>query len=170
MAHASDSIHAARPDDLGDLAGEGIGPQEIDAGPVSVVVCFGAATTLILIFLTIMFFKYMEGTILETKGLNEPDAKVKAVVDEQHAELAGYGAVDSQGKELTPDEKGVTPKPVKASIPIEAAMAMIVEQRTKDPNPKIVPMADPKKTDAKKEEPKKEEPKKDEPKKDAKGK
>ena len=165
MAHASESTHAARSDDLGDLAGEGIGPQEIDAGPVSVVVCFGAATTLILIFLTIMFFKYMQGTILETKGLDEPLVKVKSVVDEQHAELGAHGVVDSQGKELTPDEKGVTPKPVKASIPIEAAMAMIVEQRTKDPNPKIVPMVDPKK-----EPPKKDESKKAEPKKDAKGK
>ena len=159
MAHASD-------DDLG----EGIGPQEIDAGPVSVVVLFGAVTTVILIFLTIMFFKYMEGTILETKGMDDPQEKVAAVLKEQRQELDDYGAVDAQGKELVKDEKGVTPPPVKASIPIDAAMAMIVEQRIKDPNPKIVPVADPKKADAKKEEPKKTDAKKEEPKKDAKGK
>jgi hypothetical protein len=144
---------------------ESIGPQEIDAGPVTVVVGFGAVTTVILILMTIMFYKYMQGTILETKGLDEPIQKVAAILQEQHGELEGYGVVDAQGKELVPDAKGVKPPPVKASIPIEAAMAMIVDQRTKDPNPKITPVAAPPKTDAKKDEPKK-----DEPKKDAKGK
>jgi hypothetical protein len=162
MAHAAGGTHAE--DDLG----ETIGPQEIDAGPVSVVVCFGAATTVILIFLTIMFFNYMEGTILETKGFDDPQEKVAGILKEQRKELVDYGVVDAQGKELAPDEKGVTPPPVKASIPIETAMAMIVDQRIKDPNPKIVPVADPKKTDAKKEEPKKADQKKEEPKKDAK--
>lgn len=144
---------------------ESIGPQEIDAGPVTVVVGFGAVTTVILILLTIMFYKYMQGTILETKGLDEPIQKVAAIVKEQHLELEGYGVVDAQGKELVANEKGVKPAPVKASIPIEAAMAMIVDQRTKDPNPKITPVAAPPKTDSKKDEPKK-----DQPKKDAKGK
>jgi hypothetical protein len=106
---------------------EGIGPQEIDAGPVSVVVVFGAVTTLILIFLTIMFFNYMQAQILETKGFDEPLEKVASVVADQKKQLASYGPGDAQKKT--------------ASIPIDVAMAMIVEQRTKDPNPKIVPVA-----------------------------
>ena len=153
--------HRAKTDDLDDEDGEGIGPQEIDAGPVTVVVGFGAVTTVILIFLTIMFFSYMQGTILETKGLDDPDEKVKAVVDAQKKSMHEFGLVDSAGKTLPADAPAAAVKSAKASIPIETAMAMIVEERTKNPNPKIVPVVDPKKTDAKKDEPKKEEPKKD---------
>jgi signal transduction histidine kinase len=125
MAHAEDGLNIE----------EGIGPQEIDAGPVSVVVVFGAVTTLILIFLTIMFFNFMENQIMETKGLDEPIEKVAAVVADQKKQLASYGMVDAK-KNL-------------ASVPIDAAMAMIVEQRTKDPNPKINPALQAKPADAK---------------------
>jgi hypothetical protein len=115
MAHAEDGLDIE----------EGIGPQEIDAGPVSVVVIFGAVTTLILIFLTIMFFKYMENQIMETKGLDEPVEKVAAVIADQRKQLSSYNVVD--------------PKKNLVAVPIDTAMAMIVEQRTKDPNPKINP-------------------------------
>jgi hypothetical protein len=106
---------------------EGIGPQEIDAGPVSIVVVFGAVTTVILILLTILFYKFMVNTILETKGLDEPNVKVAAVIAEQRKDLASGGVVDAQKKLI--------------KVPIETAMAMIVEQRTKDPNPKLAPVA-----------------------------
>ena len=106
---------------------EGIGPQEIDPGPVSVVVVFGAATTVILILLTIMFYNYMERQILETKGLDEPNEKVVQTVAAQRKQLESYAVVDAK--------KGT------AQVPIETAMRMIVEQRTKDPNPHIVPVA-----------------------------
>lgn len=108
---------------------ESIGPQEIDAGPVSVVIVFGAVTTLILIFLTIMFFNFMQNQIMETKGLDDPLEKVATVVADQRKQLVSYGPGDAQKKT--------------AAIPIDVAMAMIVEQRTKDPNPKIVPVAAP---------------------------
>jgi len=117
MAHAEEGLDIE----------EGIGPQEIDAGPVSVVVLFGAVTTLILIFLTIMFFNFMQNQILETKGLDEPLEKVATVIADQRNQLAAYAPGDAQKKT--------------AVIPIDVAMAMIVEQRTKDPNPKIVPVA-----------------------------
>jgi len=115
MAHVDDDIE------------EGIGPQEIEAGPVSVVMIFGAVTTVILIFLTIMFFNFMENQIMETKGFDEPIEKVATVVAEQRKQLSSYAMVDAKKKV--------------AAVPIDVAMAMIVEQRTKDPNPKIVPVA-----------------------------
>ena len=125
MAHAEEGLDIE----------EGIGPQEIDAGPVSVVVIFGAVTTLILIFLTIMFFNYMENQIMETKGLDEPVERVAAVLADQRKELSSYNVVDAK-KNLV-------------AVPIDAAMAMIVEQRTKDPNPKINPALQGKPADAK---------------------
>lgn len=125
MAHAEDGLDIE----------EGIGPQEIDAGPVSVVVIFGAVTTVILIFLTIMFFKYMENQIMETKGLDEPIEKVAEVIADQKKQLSSYNVVDAQ-KNLV-------------AVPIDTAMAMIVEQRTKDPNPKINPALQAKPADAK---------------------
>ena len=96
---------------------------------------FGAVTTLILIFLTIMFFNYMENQIMETKGLDEPVERVAAVIAGQKKELSSYNVVDAK-KNLV-------------AVPIDTAMAMIVEQRTKDPNPKINPALQGKPADAK---------------------
>jgi len=117
MAHGDDDVDHE----------EGIGPQEIDAGPVSVVVLFGAVTTVILIFLTIMFFNFMQHMVMETKGLDEPNERVVSIVAEQRKQLESHAVVDAK--------KGLV------SVPIETAMAMIVEQRKKDPNPHIVPVA-----------------------------
>lgn len=119
MAHGDDDVDHE----------EGIGPQEIDAGPVSVVVIFGAVTTVILILLTIMFFNFMQHMVMETKGLDEPNERVVGVIAEQRKQLESHSVVDAK--------KGLV------SVPIETAMAMIVEQRKKDPNPHIVPVAPP---------------------------